>query len=325
MTFSFLAAALVSAALFLLILLPPLVRRGGGADGVDQREGGDPERAAVLRARLAEIEADRSSGLLDEALADEAVLEAQRAALRGARTSAAGQGGGARRGWRYAAVAAIASAPIGVALVYPYVGAPDYRERLAAEGSAPPAVEGSAPGAASAEAAAIAALPPAERMAMIENMVDGLAARLERQPDDPDGWRMLARSQTTLGRFEAGAESYRRLLGLIDGALEDWRGFANARLGQAGQGAFPADQEFAEILEEIESRRPGDPFVMFYRAGALRENGDHAGAAALWRQLLARLPANAPVRGSLEALAEEAEAATGGNGEGDPVTANPIP
>lgn len=50
------------------------------------------------------------------------------------------------------------------------------------------------------EAAAIAGLPPAERTAMIESMVGGLAARLKDEPGDVEGWLRLVRSYVVLGR-----------------------------------------------------------------------------------------------------------------------------
>lgn len=49
---------------------------------------------------------------------------------------------------------------------------------------------------------AIAAAPPEDRAAMIEDMVDGLAARLRDAPDDPEGWARLVRSHYVLGRTE---------------------------------------------------------------------------------------------------------------------------
>ncbi len=48
----------------------------------------------------------------------------------------------------------------------------------------------------------IANAPPAEQAAMIQSMVEGLAARLEDDPSDLQGWRMLARSYSTLGQPE---------------------------------------------------------------------------------------------------------------------------
>jgi len=50
------------------------------------------------------------------------------------------------------------------------------------------------------EAAAIAGMPEAERAAMIEDMVGGLAARLKDEPDDVEGWLRLVRSYVVLGR-----------------------------------------------------------------------------------------------------------------------------
>jgi cytochrome c-type biogenesis protein CcmH len=55
-------------------------------------------------------------------------------------------------------------------------------------------------GPSSEEVAAAAAMNPDERAAMIEGMVEGLAARLEDQPDDPQGWLRLARAYGVLGR-----------------------------------------------------------------------------------------------------------------------------
>jgi cytochrome c-type biogenesis protein CcmH len=43
------------------------------------------------------------------------------------------------------------------------------------------------------------AMPPTDRAAMIRGMVDGLASRLERSPQDADGWIRLIRSRVVLG------------------------------------------------------------------------------------------------------------------------------
>jgi cytochrome c-type biogenesis protein CcmH len=47
-----------------------------------------------------------------------------------------------------------------------------------------------------------------ERQEMFRGMVDNLAARLEDEPDDLAGWRMLARSWETLGNPGAAAQAY---------------------------------------------------------------------------------------------------------------------
>ncbi len=53
-----------------------------------------------------------------------------------------------------------------------------------------------------ADMAAAAELTPHEQEEMIDGMVAGLAARLEENPGDPDGWVMLVRSYATLGLDE---------------------------------------------------------------------------------------------------------------------------
>ncbi len=61
-------------------------------------------------------------------------------------------------------------------------------------------VEGQQPGPAAADLAAAEGMAPAERAAMIEGMVDGLAERLQAEPDDVEGWLRLIRSYAVLGR-----------------------------------------------------------------------------------------------------------------------------
>ena len=56
------------------------------------------------------------------------------------------------------------------------------------------------------DVAAAADMSPEERMEMIRGMVEGLAARLEENPDDAQGWRRLARSYAVLGEAEKAAE-----------------------------------------------------------------------------------------------------------------------
>jgi cytochrome c-type biogenesis protein CcmH len=56
------------------------------------------------------------------------------------------------------------------------------------------------------------AMPPRERDAAIQSMVDGLADRLESSPRDVEGWILLMRSRVVLGEREVAATAFRKAL-----------------------------------------------------------------------------------------------------------------
>jgi cytochrome c-type biogenesis protein CcmH len=76
------------------------------------------------------------------------------------------------------------------------------QERLAelAPDEQTPAAKGSGPTA--QDVAAAQSMSPEERQAMIRSMVDRLAARLEQNPKDKDGWTRLAHAYDVLGESE---------------------------------------------------------------------------------------------------------------------------
>ena len=118
-------------------------------------------------------------------------------------------------GWRALAVDASADSP--------WLG--DVRERLIGLAGelgldADDALAGIAAGPATVQAAgrgpsqedleAAAEMTPAQRQAMIRGMVEGLAARLEENPNDPEGWLRLAQSYEVLGEPGKAAEARAR-------------------------------------------------------------------------------------------------------------------
>jgi cytochrome c-type biogenesis protein CcmH len=54
-----------------------------------------------------------------------------------------------------------------------------------------------------------------DRQAAIRSMVEGLAARLEAEPDDPEGWLRLAQARAVLGEPGAAREAYDRALEVL--------------------------------------------------------------------------------------------------------------
>ena len=76
----------------------------------------------------------------------------------------------------------------------------------------------SPPGPSEQQIAAAAEMNATDREAMVEDMVNRLAARLKDQPQDVEGWLRLIRSYVVLGRTEAAAEAARAALGGVAAA-----------------------------------------------------------------------------------------------------------
>lgn len=76
------------------------------------------------------------------------------------------------------------------------------------------ALRAAQPGPSAAQMQAAGALSEADRGAMIEGMVQRLADRLKRNPDDLDGWLRLANAYGVLGRTQEAADAYGQVLRL---------------------------------------------------------------------------------------------------------------
>jgi cytochrome c-type biogenesis protein CcmH len=210
-------------------------------------------------------------------------------------------GGGKLSASRIIAFGALAAAPVAALAIYLDVGAPRsldpfFREQAAAQSANP--------------AAAISAMPVNERRAVIQGMVEGLARRLQENPDDFEGWRMLARSYGVLGRAEDSAGAYRQLIARdVNASAEDWRNYATALLEARGPDAEGYSNEFLETLDKIRTFNQSDPLALFYLGIVAHDEGNASGALDYWLQLKAVLPEDAPILPQLQSLIEEAEGA----------------
>ena len=122
----------------------------------------------------------------------------------------------------------------------------------------------------------------------IEEMVSSLAARLEENPDDLAGWKMLGRSYFSLRNFPGAIEAFQRAVDLEDGqdaqTLTDLGEAVlyndeTAIVGRAGQ-----------IFENALALSPNNPKALFYGGMASIQRGDTILGAERWEALLATSP-----------------------------------
>ena len=128
-----------------------------------------------------------------------------------------------------------------------------------------------------------------DQQAMIRGMVESLAERLQDAPDDPEGWRMLARSYGVLGEAEKAVEAHRRLAELLPDDATAQLDYAAAIIAAQSEGA-PPTRELIATLRRVIELDAANADALYYLGEASQRQGDMTGAALYWNRLLAQLP-----------------------------------
>ncbi|HSA90533.1 MAG TPA: c-type cytochrome biogenesis protein CcmI [Burkholderiales bacterium] len=270
--FSLIGAALAAAVLFLIVR--PLLK-APGAKPVSRRDA----NISIHRDQLRELDADLRSGVLAAADYERARRELEARALEDEGAAPERPALARRRGVAWAVGAGV---PVFAVLVYLLVGNP---------GALAPQSD-----------------PHAVTVQQLEVMVERLAARLRERPEDVEGWKLLGRSYSALGRFPESAEAY-----------------ARAAAHDPKDAQLLAD--FADVLAMAQGQRlAGDPEKLIARAleldpqnlKALALSGtaayarkDYAAAAAQWEKMLPLVPPDSEDARAIRANVEEARALAG--------------
>jgi cytochrome c-type biogenesis protein CcmH len=150
-----------------------------------------------------------------------------------------------------------------------------------------------------ATAKATANASPEERRAMIEAMVARLAARLEQEPDDFDGWARLGRSYVVLNQPDKAVPAFARAAKLKPGDIGVKEQYAEAIIAGGGNGDQPPPLA-AVLLREVLEAEPQNSQALWYVGLSEAASGRPEAARDLWTRLLAQLPADAPERKEVE-------------------------
>ncbi|MBL8423804.1 MAG: c-type cytochrome biogenesis protein CcmI [Candidatus Accumulibacter phosphatis] len=268
--FIIVAALLVVAVIALL--LPPLWRAPRASGTADRREA----NLAIFRDQISELERERHDGLLAEADFVSARSELQRRLLdevQPATTTPAGNDSGGRK----TALALLVIIPLAAVAGYTVLGSPR-------------------------------ALDPLQRQArlapqQIAEMVAGLVEKLRKNPDDSQGWVMLARSYKVMERFPEAAEAYSRAGTLVDqdaALLADYADVLSRSHGGSLQG------KPIELVERALRIDPDEPQALLLAGAAASDRQQFAAAATYWARLLAQLEPGSEEARALEAAIAKA-------------------
>lgn len=140
-------------------------------------------------------------------------------------------------------------------------------------------------------------LPYVERMATaMENrdydaLVEQVESHLANEPQDAQGWSVLAPIYVRQGRYQEAANAYGRVMALRgehDALMAD---FGEALvLGNNGIVSEDARRAFDRTL----ALNPANEKALFYQGMTAKQDGDNAEALRIWRGLVAKGPADAP-------------------------------
>ncbi len=174
-----------------------------------------------------------------------------------------------------------------------YAAAPYVLQEIAAaesrvSGSSPQAAPRRGPTATDIEAAQ--SMSEGDRQTMIKGMVEGLAARLEANPDDLEGWLMLGRSYGVLGDLDMSIDAFARAAELRPSDLRANVAYAQALIARTDAGNLPIDVETQAVLEKALAIDANQPFALYFLGLSAKQKNDKAAARRHWERLAATLP-----------------------------------
>jgi len=122
----------------------------------------------------------------------------------------------------------------------------------------------------------------------VGHMVEELASRLEKNPDDVAGWRMLGRSYMTLGDYARAVPAFERVVELESAQnAQSLVELGEAMLASTGQTMSP---RIVSLFENALALEPNNPAALFWGGIGAINRGDKSLAADRWERLLGTNP-----------------------------------
>ncbi len=142
----------------------------------------------------------------------------------------------------------------------------------------------------------------------IEAMVGQLAARMKENPDDAQGWTMLARSYTVLGRFAEALPAYQRASELQPPGAALLADYADAVAATQGSANNPQSVALVDRALAID---PNHVKALALAGTIAYERGDFNGATTRWQKIVDQLPPGNEVAQQIQASIAEARERAG--------------
>jgi cytochrome c-type biogenesis protein CcmH len=144
--------------------------------------------------------------------------------------------------------------------------------------------------------------------AQLEAMVARLAAKLRENPDDAEGWKLLGRSYSVMGRFPEAVDAYAKAAQRAPRDAQLLADFADVLAMARGQ---RLEGEPARLVERALEIDPKNLKALALAGTAAYERQDYAGAATLWGRMLPLVPPDSEDARMIAGNVEEAKKLAG--------------
>lgn len=273
----------------LAFVLPPLLQRSNEAEVVidEERKQANIE---VYRDQLSELEADLRNGIVAEDQYAQDRDELERRLLEDTATTRSKKtANSAPIDARSTAYLLGFGLPLVAIIFYLKVGEPNLITNPAPVG-APPAAESAA--------------PPQRTQAQIEANVAKLAERLKSNPNDPQGWTMLARSYSSMEKYSEAANAYAKATELNpkDADLLAEYAFVTGMAGGKSLEGKPT-----ELINRALKVDPENPKALQLAGSAAFQAKDYNKAIDYWQRVLKKVPPGSEVAETINARINEAK------------------
>jgi cytochrome c-type biogenesis protein CcmH len=271
----FLIGAAVAVVLVLALLLRPFLRKSAPGQ-LSQRQ----LNAAIFRDQLVKLDQDLAEGTLAKDDYTQARAELQRRALEDTREEDATS---TLRAPRKTMAAVALAVPVAAIALYLVIGNPG---AILGEGAA----------------------AHKNQQQDLERMVAALAQKLEKEPDNLQGWAMLARSYKVMGRMMEAELAFERAGAAIDGDAQMLANYADVAATNAG-GSLKGKP--AQLIGKALKADPQNPMALWLSGTEAMESRDYDRALATWERLMALLPPDSEDSRMLQGAMEEVRARAG--------------
>ena len=265
----------------------PLVRRHEAR--VDARAA----TIAVLKDQLADIDVQLAAGAIQPGEAEGLRNEIRRRLLAAGHIPAELDRTMGQKALSGLALGLAAMVAVAGAALYASMGQPELASNAAPAPAAAPAA---------------APVPDAAAQGEVNQLVAGLEQKMQANPDDPEGWRMLGWSYFQTGRYGDAAKAYARAIALKPDGEGYQSAYGEALVQEAGGQITPAA---AAAFEKAAAQDGADARARYFLAVRKAEQGDRKGAIEDMLRLVADSPADAPWLPQLRAVIQQTAQAAG--------------